>query len=216
MPFIVIIVVSLFFSCTLDASLIVWSAAGDMYSPGRIIFHQFERGISLQIINALEKKIREKNPLVSMVTINNAGSYMIQDEKAHRINTLNADLLIEIHCYQEPISPSITVYHYGYEPFPICTTHSLFWCPLEKSYMINFTHTQSYVQSLIKQLEAETMELSINIQGPFFLPLSPLCGVVVPSIIIEFGLVAHDSWIIYIDALATAIVKESILCYKKF
>lgn len=207
MPLILIFTCSFFFHFSLDATLIAWSAAGDMYTPGRVISQQFERGISLQIITALEKKIQEKKVSVSMVTINPAGSSIIQEEKAHRINILPADFAIEIQCYLEPISPCITIYHYGYEPFCISMPNSLFWCPLEKSYIINFSRTKSYSETLIKILQATTSGLSVTVQGPFFLPLSSLRGIVTPCLILEFGLTQNDSWVDYIDALAESIIQ---------
>lgn len=189
---------------------ILFDVVGDAYSSGRIIQESFERGITLAYAEAVQKRCAQFNSDLSISIVNPAGSQYTQLEKAHKINCMHADLVISIHCYQEQISPSLYIYHYGYEPLPTLNTNSLIWCPYNKAYTINFSKTQIYALELTHTLKSYETDVSFYVHGPFIIPLTPLVGIVTPALLLELGLITEKNWHNFVGIFADALLKLAI------
>ena len=179
---------------------------GSLYAPGRVVWDSFERGIVLQLAQKIKQEVEVKIPS-SIVRVSDA----IQKEaisslnKAQRYNILSPDLVLFLSAYQEEKEYRVYIYHFSYQqPFMGQLVSCAFY-PYQKAYMFSYYKTESIAFEAAAIFSKETYHRLFEVNGPYVAPISPLIGLTIPAIMLEFGILKERDEHIFIDAVVELI-----------
>jgi N-acetylmuramoyl-L-alanine amidase len=199
--------------CSLGASMsfaqktILISPAGDAHNLGRTIDGAVERTLTLQFAQVLQQTLTSYNPRLTVLLTRKAGEVIPSLQNAHFANCLNVDLFLSLHLYQESdIRPHIFVYTYKDINFFIKLDDSLALYPYHHAYLYNQQKTTIYANLLAKELRENHEKQHVTIHSPLSAPMSPLIGIIAPSLMIEIGIKKSNDWTDHIEPLAQAIM----------
>lgn len=176
--------------------------AGNAQHTGRKIDDCFERGITLQCAQHLQRKLEKQYPGLRIVLTRSAGEVIQPLQSANFANRLNVDLYLSIHFYQEKKSkPKLYIYHFSYGNDFISRTIDLSFYPYEQAYIFNKDKTAAWAHQIQQTLTNESFTALCDIKGPYALPFKPLIGIKSPAIAIEIGLKKATDWQNYIEPI---------------
>lgn len=191
---------------------IMLDPAGDARTPGRTINQHVERGITLQIAEAIKKEIEFEqagrgylaNP-VRVVLTRAPGEAIAPLHNAMFANRLEADLYLSIHCFHAAAAP-LTIYHYLTNPVTDLwsTPKQLALYPYDQAHLYQVHASKTNAEKLKTSLASAK---GSSVRGVFGLPFKPLVGIKVPALAIEIGLRNKDEWARYAQAIAHGLIQ---------
>ncbi len=193
---------------------IMLDPAGDARTPGRTINQHVERGITLQIAEAIKREIEyeqaERDYLtvpVRTVLTRAPGEAIAPLHNAMFANRLEADLYVSIHCFHLPSSQSpLTIYHYLTNPVTDLwsTPKQLALYPYDQAHLYQVHSSKQSAEKLKGFLVASKIA---DVRGVFGFPFKPLVGIKVPAFAIEIGLRNKDEWERYAQVIAQGLIQ---------
>ena len=196
---------------TLNCFTLMINPFGDAQCAGRIVDDSFERGLTLQFAEELQKKISQILP-IRVVLSRFAGETLENLQVANFSNRLQVDFFISIHFYKSNFFPKLHIYYYSKNNFEkqLATENlfscPLFLCPIEEVYRFNINNTKKIAELFFNNLNNTQSTKKWLTQKPLGIPFLPLKGIVAPSIALEIGLNKSDDWHKIIDYITEAFV----------
>lgn len=172
--------------------------AGDAQNAGRVVGDCYERGLTLQFAEKLQKIIQQ-NSSIRVVLSRFAGEVIEPLQVANFSNKLQSDMFVSFHFYKTAKNPVINIYHYSKGGFEKQLTDGLFMCPLDDAYLFNLTKSSLLADNIYNYFKKFNCG---SIEKPIGLPFAPLKGVVAPAIAVEIGLNKSDDWLNYTDLIS--------------
>jgi N-acetylmuramoyl-L-alanine amidase len=171
--------------------------AGDAQHAGRVVGDCYERGLTLQFAEKLQKIIQQNSP-IRVVLSRFAGEVIEPLQVANFSNKLQADMFVSFHFYKTAKNPVINIYYYSKGGFENQLTDGLFLCPLDDAYLFNLPKSQKLADDFYSYCKKFNFG---SLEKPIGLPFAPLKGVVAPAIAVEIGLNKSDDWLNYIELI---------------
>lgn len=190
---------------------IMLDPAGDARTPGRTIDHHVERGITLELAEAIKNEIEnhqdESSPLVRTVLTRVPGEAVAPLHNATFANRLEANIYLSIHCFQvtSAVSP-LTIYHYLTNPITDAwaSPKQLALYPYDQAHLYQLNWSKQCAEKLKSSLIATKVA---DVRGVYGLPFKPLVGIKVPAMAIEIGLRNKDEWARYVPSIAQSLLQ---------
>ena len=180
--------------------------AGDAQYPGRIIDDSFERGITLQCVEELQRAITRQFPHVRVVLTRFPGETRQPLQNAHFANRLDVDLYLSIHCYQESKPKSqLYIYYFSNNDAFVTQPSPYALYPYDKAHLISLKSTKACGAMMEKILRGSPFEQLFTVHGLYTLPFAPLIGVKKPALALEIGLKQKDNWKLLIEPIIASI-----------
>lgn len=197
--------------------VIIIDPAGDATVTGRIIDDSFERGITLQYAQSLQKSLQQELPHATITVARLPGEQVEPFRNAILANRLPADLYISINCYAETQQPARCLIAYSrWHQFDdtVATKPSLSLIPYYDAYKISIQ--QSCLAAQLLKTTAEQQKNSGYTYQVAGIPCKNLAGITVPALSLEFGLSTRNGWQTMAPAMAHALVPviETLLAMK--
>lgn len=169
--------------------------AGDAQYPGRIIDDSFERGITLQCVEELQRVMTQRFPHVRVVLTRFPGETRQPLQNANFANRLDVDLYLSIHCYAETKPKSqLYLYYFSCNDTFLTQPSPYSLCPYDKAHLLNVRTTKAWGAMMEKVLRSPTYEQFFMFRGLYTIPFAPLIGIKKPAIAFEIGLKQKESW----------------------
>jgi len=187
--------------------LLMLDPAGDAVHKGRIIDGTFERGITLRLAERIKKAIEFQQPLIKVMISRAPGEAIEPLQTAQITNRLKAHLLVHLACFQETgIKPTLSLYYTLWNPV------TDFWqepsvytfIALQDAYKKSLKTTSQIAQFMNDLFSNQNQFIS---KGAFGLPVTPLIGIQIPSLIIELGLRNQNDWQTFIEPISSALIQ---------
>ena len=172
--------------------------AGDAQNAGRIVGDCYERGLTLQFAEKLQKVIQQKSS-IRVVLSRFAGEVVEPLQVANFSNKLQADLFFSFHFYKTEKNPVINIYYYSKGGYENQLTDGLFLCPFDDTYLLNLPKSIKLADNFYSYCKKFNYG---SLEKPIGLPFAPLKGVVAPAIAVEIGLNKSDDWLNYVEHLS--------------
>lgn len=188
----------IFIQNNLPVTLMI-NPAGDAQNAGRVVGDCYERGLTLQFAEKLQKIIQQ-NSSIRVVLSRFAGEVIEPLQVANFSNKLQADMFVSFHFYKTAKNPVINIYFYSKGGFENQLTDGLFLCPLDDAYLFNLPKSRLLADNFYNYCKNFNCG---SIEKPIGLPFAPLKGLVAPAIAIEIGLNKSDDWLNYVDLITT-------------
>lgn len=178
---------------------------GDIKHRGRTIYGSTEAALTFSCATTLQAALMQQeicNALVSRA----AGQPCEPLHNAQYANRLNAQLCIILSFFESPNpEPVIYLYHGVYDNKPTRSMKTFTFHPVQQAYVINRTRTVTYSTHLYTALAQAPAPLPYIVHAPQGIRHQAVTGIISPTIIIEIGLPAQDSWHQLIQPLTNAI-----------
>lgn len=212
---IVFLPILLFFACApLYPFTIMLDPAGDARTPGRTINQHVERGITLQIAEAIKKEIELAQgdhdfltAPVRIVLTRAPGESIAPLHNAMFANRLEADVYLSIHCFHLTAGHApLTIYHYLTNPVTDLwsSPKQLALYPYDQAHLYQVHASKQAAEKLKASLVASKIS---DVRGVFGFPFKPLVGIKVPAFAIEIGLRNKDEWARYAQIIAQGLMQ---------
>lgn len=210
----------LLFTIQIHPFTLMLDPAGDARTPGRTINQHMERGITLQIAEAIKKEIEQHissdpyeadysqpKPWRRVVLTRVPGESIAPLHNAVFANRLDADLYISIHCFHATGSQApVSIYHYLANPVTDLwsTPKGLALYPYDQAHLYQVHRSKSAAEKLKGFLAGSKIG---DVRGVYGFPFKPLVGIKVPAVAIEIGLRNKDEWARYAKAIADSVLE---------
>jgi N-acetylmuramoyl-L-alanine amidase len=172
--------------------------AGDAQNAGRVVGDCYERGLTLQFAEKLQKVIQQKSS-IRVVLSRFAGEVIEPMQVANFSNKLQSDMFVSFHFYKTSTTPVINIYYYLKGGYENQLTDGLFLCSYDDSYLFKLNNSRSLADNFYNYCKKLN---TTNIEKPIGLPFLPLKGLVAPAIAVEIGLNKSDDWLNYVDLMS--------------
>jgi N-acetylmuramoyl-L-alanine amidase len=187
--------------------VIMLDPAGDENYTGRVIENTFERGLTLQCVQALKQELEQKFPSCTVMVTRTPGQTGSHLQHATLANRMATDLYVSINFFQETgVKPSIFMYQFSYNDDQLPLTQGLAFYPFDQAHRIHAPQTRAFIGILTATLSPDTYKKIYEVKGVFKMPFAPLIGIIAPAIGLEVGLIHASDWQKLIEPLATAIL----------
>ena len=179
--------------------------AGDAHHTGRIIDDSFERAITYQIAQALQKKL-ENDLCCTVIITRTPGEWVHPLQNANFANRLPIDLYISLACYHDAQEKhTIALYRYSRGESFIPQSSDLSMIPSTKAHWKSTSKSQKFAQTMYRTLES-TYAHQFQLKPVAAIPFAPLTGIQAPAIGIEINYISAEDSTTYIASLAKSIV----------
>lgn len=180
--------------------------AGDAQHSGRKLEDSFERGISLQIAQALKKKLEDQFPTLRIVLTRMPGQEIVPLQNANFANRLHVDFYLSIYCYHDKeIKPSLYLYQFSTKENIIIKQIDLAFIPYNQAHLLHGSTTDLYGKLMHEALCTTPFTHLYTAKGVFKIPFKPLVGIKAPALGLELGLKHTNEWQQYIDPLSMSL-----------
>lgn len=179
--------------------------AGDAKHTGRTVHNTFERGVTLQCAEYIQKKIHTACPHVRVVLTRLPTENIQTLQNANFANRLDVDLYISIHIYEEKAStPCMYMYRFSYHPMltPTLSKDSLH--TYDMAHLICNSTTQKWCQQFARYFNEHASFYTFL--GPYAMPCAPLIGIQKPAYALDIGISTVDDWKRYSDIMVDALL----------
>ncbi len=184
---------------------IMINPAGDTKDTGRTIEDTFERTITMELTQALQKAIDILMPNSSVIITRSPGEIIYPLQNATFANRLNIDLFISIHCFHTTDKNSISLFQFSYGDTPTAKKYDLTFLPFDTAYVTSYEKTSTIGQALLKELKIQQKNTSFSLPGLYQFPFTPLIGIQAPALGIEIGITHKNQWQTLVEPIAYAI-----------
>ncbi len=191
---------------TTQSHTLMIAPAGDANTPGRKLAGGYERGVALQLAEALKEKLVTHGVTVHLSR--SAGEVVPELGVASYANRASVDKFVSLHVYQaSEAKPHIALYGLVYNPLVDgqlqYDEHA--FVPLHEAHFSAVTKSRNFGEKVSGLLQAQENERLLSCSSLVRFPFKPLCGVVAPAIGIEVGLSGDEQWESLVAPLARAI-----------
>ena len=186
----------------IHALTIMLAPAGTAHAPGRIVHGTFERGLTLQCIEAIKNELHHIPSL--HIRINRTSDATPNTfHHANAANRADIDFFVSVHIYEEKNTEHsrILLYRYAHEQ-DFVTTRTIFES-LHTAHINSRKTTTTWGQNMVDALSSTTSHTPYDVSGVFTLPFKPLVGITIPALSIEIGLHHPDD----LTQIATILAK---------
>ena len=177
--------------------LVMINPAGDAKNVGRKLVEGFERGVTLQFSEEIQKGLTDKYGHRVVLT-RSPGEAVLPLQNASYANRSKADFFLSLHVYrQEEPKPKVIVYHLLYNPMVDLAQNnfnSFTFVPIHQAHFQNISRTVGFANNVKSVLNNGEFKKKLDFYGPYGLPFKPLVGIVAPSIAIEVGICEDNNW----------------------
>ncbi len=191
---------------SLGAHTLMIAPAGDAKDPGRKLAHGYERGVTLQLAEALKAKLKEHG--VTVHISRSAGEEVPELGAASYANRAGVDKFVSLHVYHaREAKPHIDLFGLVYNPLvdgQLQHDEHAF-VPLCEAHFGSVTQSKNFGERVHELLGVKENERLLSCSGLVRMPFKPLCGVVAPAIGVEIGLSSDEQWESLVAPLARAI-----------
>ncbi len=195
------------FSCLgMNANTLMIAPAGDVNTPGRKLSGGYERGVALQLAEALKEKLKTHGVTVHLSR--SAGEAVPELGHESYANRAAVDKFVSLHVYQaQEAKPHISLYGLVYN---LLVDGQLqhdehAFLPLGEAHFASVTKSKNVGDKVYELLQIKENERLLSCSPLVRLPYKPLRGVVAPAIGIEIGLSGDEQWESLVAPLARAI-----------
>lgn len=186
---------------------VLLNPAGDAQMVGRTIDNHFERSLTLQCAQSIQKIFQESNVPITIIISRKAGEAIPFLQNAHFANCLAVDLFISIHFYyEEDVIPHFFMYAYRDINSFMRIDETLSLYPYYYAYLYHQQKTMIYAQQCVRMLHMFYDKKQCIIHDPLYIPVYPLIGVAAPALMVEIGLKKSSDCLQYSTALAQMII----------
>jgi hypothetical protein len=187
---------------------IVLGPFGDAKNTGRAIGDCFERGLTLQCAEKIQRDITEKNYPILCVITRTAGDIVPELQTASFTNRLQPDVFIAFNFYfSKKPNPTITLYQYDNgAPLYNYAPDALYALSYDNAYMLQQHITNNCISFLTQQLQQPSFTHFFTFLGHHALPVKQLIGITSASILIEIGINSKQSYDVIMPHITTLII----------
>jgi N-acetylmuramoyl-L-alanine amidase len=178
----------------------------DPASDTRIIDDMFERGITLQYAQALQKELQKKLPQATITVARLPGEIVEPLRNAIVANRMQADLYVSLHCYAEKERlPRCFIAYTRWHQLDTTTTKkaTLTLTPYHDAYYQNIKKSYRAAEVSKHALAEQQIPGYQTYQGG--IPCQSLLGVAVPALTVECGLYTKHDITMLVTPLAHAL-----------
>lgn len=169
--------------------------AGDAKTTGRQLDDSFERGISLQCAQQLQKKIESRFSNVNVILTRMPGETVSELQNANFANRMGVDLYVSIHFYKEQHTLAHWyIYCYGNGNDALFRPQELAFYRYDQAHLLNAKSTQALASSCFSYLINSPFGRQFVYHQPQHIPFKPLVGIKAPAFACEIGLKNKESW----------------------
>lgn len=185
---------------------IMLNPAGTKQSTERLIDNTFERSIAAQAAQTLKQKLVELFPHVSVILTRTPGQATASTHNAHFANSLNVNLFVSLHFYQETdTKPHVYLYTYSYNNALTLQPSDFTFYRQDQSYIFNKRSSMQVADSIQATWAQKPHAHQFTTHKVIGFPCAPLIGVISPAIAIDMGIKKNTDWHLYIQPLIDAI-----------
>jgi len=196
---------------------IVLNPAGDAQYTGRVIDGTFERGITLQFVEYLQRTLEHHSSSIRVVITRTPRESLDRLEKASFANRLKADLYISIHFFQKKDHlPTCNLYYFCKNKLTDSWQTSqpkLNFLPYNCSHLKHFPFTKSLAKKSAEFMQEKYSNV-FETHNPLGIPFAPLLGVQSPALAFEVSLNHKNEWKTLVTPFV-ATIEHMITLYKK-
>jgi len=173
--------------------------AGDAKNSGRRLDDGFERGITFQFAEELEKMIKSRFAGVQVMVTRFPGETVQPLQNANFANRLAVDLFLSINFYQERgIKPQLAIYYFGYHELPVKMSELAFH-RYDAAHMQQLPTTQRWSALMHQALQDQSYQSLFECIGVMQLPFKPLVGIKAPAIALEMSVKSKNDFTQYLE-----------------
>lgn len=182
---------------------LVFDPAGKSGPHQRMIDGISEQTITYQLVLNLKKKLEENNPYLRVIILRDTKS----DDLLQHISAANqtqANLYINFQAYQNKRKKnSLDIYHMLYRDTDTwgTTEKVITFLPIDLSHKLSIKKTLLFEKIIFDEFD-KGKSIQVMALG---LPMKPLMGLILPSLVLELGLLHNDSYELFIEPLTRAI-----------
>lgn len=185
---------------------IIINPAGNTQSTERLIDNTFERSITLQAAEALKKQLEKQIPLCTILLTRAPGRVTTQLQNAHFANSLNVDLFISLHFYQETeTKPHVYIYQFSYNNEFVVKPSDFTFYRYDQSYFFNRTSSAHAARIVEKTWMHNAHAHQFTTHHVVGIPCSSLIGITSPALAFDIGIKSPTDWHTYIQPLLEGI-----------
>jgi N-acetylmuramoyl-L-alanine amidase len=188
--------------------LVMINPDGDVKKVGRKLVEMYERGVTLQFAEQLQKALQAKYNC-SVVLTRSTGEVVLPLQNASFSNRSSADFYLSLHVYrQEEPKPKLHLYHLVFNPMVDLAQNGinlLAFIPLYQAHFKNIKQTLSYAKNIKNVLNDDVYKNKLDFYGPFGIPFKPLVGILAPAVAIEVGICQDNYWKHLVDPIVEAL-----------
>lgn len=181
--------------------VVVIDPAGDARNTGRQHDDGWERGITFQCAQELQKRMELHGSAIRLIMTRMPGESLSPLQQAQLANQLHADLFISLHFYQEQqLIPHWYTYmlDLGHEYVIKPRDYTCYY--YDQAHILCATQTQKYAQR-IANYALTCDQKAIAFHKPACAPIKSLIGVTCPAFAFDVGLKGKDGWKIVVEHL---------------
>lgn len=186
--------------------IIMLNPAGTAQTTGRLIDGHFERSIALHAAESLKQNLEEQYPDCVVIITRKPGQTTTAIQNAHFANSLNVNLFLSLHFYQETdTKPHVYMYRFSYNNTIICHASDFTFYRYDQSYLFNHTTSGRAACIMLQTWLREPHRNQFICHPPVAFPCASLIGVISPAIALDIGIKKHSDWQHYIQPLQDVI-----------
>ncbi|MBP7854611.1 hypothetical protein KAZ82_01600 [Candidatus Babeliales bacterium] len=189
---------------------IILDATGDAKHAGRSIGTVFERGLTIQCIQAIKNQIETTHKNIEIITTNDVSNSAHLSASAIFSNRIQPHIYLKLGFYQKLCKPcDWTLYRYSTnksdelnQKFNPCIFYEI-----NQAHQMNYNITKLLAEQFLQTLQEPTCKIANYSHGLFAIPIQPLYGIQAPCLYFEAGLFQADDWQLFVQPLSNAICK---------
>lgn len=199
---------------------VIFNPAGDAQYIGRIIDETFERGITLQFVEYLQKILEQRIPSARFLITRSPGEISEPLHNGSFANRMKGNLFVSMHFYEKKDqTPQCDIYYFCKNKLTDSwqlPPEELNFLPYNCAHLKNFKLTKLLAEKSTLFIKEKYSSLFL-VQEPLGIPFSPLLGIQSPSLAFEISLRDKNEWkrlVIpfadLVEHIITSIKKEAI------
>ncbi len=166
--------------------------AGDANNPGRVIDDTYERSLTMQFAEELQKQLEATSKKLRVVLSRFPGETVEPLQNVSFSNRLSVDLYLSIHFYEKKEGqPELYIYSLIYDPatdFIEKKSSDLSLLPYDQAYKVSLSTTKKYAALLHTVCSKTIRKYHAQCHSPIALPYKPLIGITAPALGLEIGI----------------------------
>lgn len=180
--------------------------AGNLQSTERLINNTFERSIALHAAEALKQELENSCPSISVILTRTPGHKTNIIHNAHFANSLNVNLFLSLHFYQETeTKPHLYIYRFSYNNELTIKPSDFTFYRYDQSYFFNATSSAAAARILTQTWIQCPHERQFTTHSVTGFPCTSLIGVISPALALDIGIKNQTDWQQYIQPLVEGI-----------
>lgn len=191
--------------CQAKQFLVIIDPAGDAKHAGRQLDDAWERGITMQCAQAVQKRMEMIDRSITILLTRMPGEVVTDLQNAQLANQLQATIFISLNFYQEQsLAPHWYTYLLDLGEDYILKSRDYTFYYADQAHMLCKDVTKKYAQIVYDHCKKAPLQ-SYNFHEPQHAPIKQLIGVACPALCFDIGLKSKESWKNLVDQLCSII-----------